>query len=64
MTDNIYLTDVEAAKIMSLSVQTLRNWRCSRRGPSFTKCGRSVRYSQAAIEQFMNENKVETQERF
>lgn len=64
MTSKRYLKDTEAAEIMGLAVQTLRNWRVCRRGPGFSKIGRSVRYTQEAIEQFMQENKVETQGNF
>lgn len=64
MTSKRYLKDTEAAEIMGLAVQTLRNWRVSRRGPGFSKIGRSVRYTPEAIEQFMQENKVETQGNF
>lgn len=58
------MKDTEAAEIMGLAVQTLRNWRCDRRGPSFSKIGRSVRYTPEAIEQFMQKNEVETQGHF
>lgn len=59
-----YLKDTEAAEIMGLATQTLRNWRVCRRGPTFCKIGRAVRYTPEAIEQFMQENKVETQGNF
>jgi predicted DNA-binding transcriptional regulator AlpA len=64
MTNDKYLTDAQAAEIMGLAVQTLRNWRCNRRGPKFFKIGRAVRYSQEAIQQFMDNNVVETQGKF
>ena len=59
-----YLTDVQAAEIMGLAVQTLRNWRCNRKGPKYSKIGRSCRYSQESIQIFMENNLVETQGKF
>jgi predicted DNA-binding transcriptional regulator AlpA len=34
----------QAAKVLGLAVQTLRNWRHERRGPDYRKLGRAVRY--------------------
>ncbi|MGQ9689572.1 MAG: helix-turn-helix domain-containing protein [Desulfobaccales bacterium] len=38
------MNDVEAAKILSSSAQTLRNWRHLGRGPAYSKRGRMIRY--------------------
>lgn len=40
------VTDREAAEILGLAVQTLRNWRYERRGPPYRRIGgRVIRYS-------------------
>jgi DNA-binding transcriptional regulator YiaG len=36
------LDDKAAAKALGMAVQTLRNWRCQRKGPAYIKLGRSV----------------------
>lgn len=44
----------EAATILSASVQTLRNWRWSGKGPRFRKIGaRLVRYHRADLAAFI-----------
>ena len=58
--ERIY-TDKQAAEILGMSVQTLRNWRCERRGPKFCKFGRSVRYSAEALHEFIDQTEVKTQ---
>lgn len=45
-----YLTEVEVAKWLNLSVRTLQGWRLQGHGPAFIKLGRCVRYSSAAIQ--------------
>jgi len=39
-----FVNDVEAAKILSVSPQSLRNWRHLGRGPAYSKKSRLVRY--------------------
>ena len=53
-----YMNDVEAAKFLSLSAQTLRNWRVQSRGPAYSRAGRAIRYDKRDLEEFMNQNKV------
>ncbi len=44
----------EAAAILSVSVQTLRNWRWARKGPLFRKVGqRLVRYHRVDLAAFI-----------
>lgn len=38
------LNDVQAAQLLGLSPQTLRNWRTQRKGPPYVKLGRAIRY--------------------
>ena len=40
----------EAARLLGLSVKTLRRWRWAGRPPAFIKIGRAVRYDPAVIE--------------
>lgn len=54
-----FLNDRAAAEIMGLQVQTLRNWRCSRKGPSYVKAGRAVRYDITDVMSFMQSRRVE-----
>lgn len=43
------LTEVQAAKIISLSVRTLQAWRLRGVGPAYVKVGKAVRYSRADL---------------
>ncbi len=45
----------EAARILGLSVKTLRRWRWAGKGPRFLKIGGAVRYDPADLEAFMRE---------
>jgi predicted DNA-binding transcriptional regulator AlpA len=47
------LQEIAAAKLLGLSVGTLRNWRSQRRGPPWIKMGRSVRYGIADLEKYL-----------
>lgn len=42
----------ETAALLGLSPTTLNGWRVTGRGPVFLKLGKSVRYSDEAIEAF------------
>jgi hypothetical protein len=52
------INDVEAAKVMGLAAQTLRNWRHMRKGPKYLKMGRAVRYDLVDIVEFMKNNTI------
>ncbi|WP_321855565.1 helix-turn-helix domain-containing protein [Paraburkholderia tropica] len=53
------LTDEEAAALLGTSVNTLANWRATRRYPlPFVKVGRLVRYRRTDIEAFITSNLV------
>ena len=48
------VTEYEAAAILCVSVQTLRNWRWQGRGPRFSKIGkRLIRYNRADLTDFV-----------
>lgn len=57
-----YLREHEVAEITGISVQTLRNWRCSRRGFPYTKVGRSIRYFERDIFDFMLQRRIEPEQ--
>ena len=54
-----YVSDIEGAKILSASPQTLRNWRCMWKGPAYSKCGRMVRYKVQDLLDFMAAGRVD-----
>lgn len=54
-----WISEKEAAKIMSVSVSTLRAHRFLRKGLPYIKVGRAVRYSIEDIFKFMEEHKIE-----
>jgi len=46
------LNEHQAARMLGISVNSLRNWRCSRTGPKYYKVGRSVRYHPDDLREF------------
>lgn len=62
--DAKYVSDVEAAKILSVSPQTLRNWRCLQKGPPYTKLpGSIVRYRVQDLFNFMAAGRIDPEAR-
>ena len=59
MSEERYLNEKQAAKLIGLSVQTLRNQRFKRCGLPYVKVGRSVRYDIQDIIPFMDNRKVQ-----
>lgn len=53
------LTEQEAARILGLSVATLRAWRLKSRGPRFVRFGRAVRYLEADIARYMEASAID-----
>ena len=53
------LKDTEAAEFLGVSPQTVRNWRCTHRGPRYVKFGRSVRYRPEDLLEFINQRTIE-----
>ena len=52
------LTETEAAKLLSISPRTLRNWRVLGGGPHYVKVsGRCVRYCYADLNAFINQRR-------
>ena len=58
MEKEVYLKDVQAASVVGLSVQTLRNLRFRGRGPDYVKQGRAVRYPYSALVMWMESKRV------
>ena len=54
-----FVTDLEAAKILSVSPQTLRNYRHLGRGPAYSKRGRLVRYLVHDLFAFMKSGRID-----
>ena len=52
------LNEYEASKYLGLSVITLRNWRCYRKGPKYMKLGRAVRYRIEDLDEYMNQQTI------
>lgn len=48
-----FLTTREAADYLGLKHNTLEAWRCRGDGPRFVKLGRSVRYRQSDLDQWI-----------
>ena len=54
-----YLNEKEVARILGLSVATLRNWRHLRKGPNYVILGsRSVRYEITSVLKFAEERHI------
>jgi len=59
MTLSRLLTPEEVAKLLGTSAQMLAVWRCTQRiNLPYVKVGRSVRYREDAVEQFIRDNEV------
>lgn len=56
---SIWISEKDAAKIMSVSVSTLRAHRFLRKGLPYIKVGRAVRYSLEDIANFMQAHRIE-----
>jgi excisionase family DNA binding protein len=54
------LTQSDAAKLLRLSERTLERLRLTGGGPSFVKCGRSVRYRECDLERWIRERIVDS----
>ncbi len=55
---NKYIDETEASRITGLATQTLRNWRCQRRGFPYVKLKRAVRYDVEDIKKFMINRRI------
>ncbi len=51
-------TEIDVAKLFSLSVETLRQWRSRGKGPIFYKLGGAVRYRASDLETYLKSCQV------
>jgi predicted DNA-binding transcriptional regulator AlpA len=49
-----YLTDVELAEKLHVSLNTIKSWRHRKTGPRYVKMNRLVRYPVSAVEEFIS----------
>ena len=54
--DDRLLTEIQAADLLRLSSRTLQAWRTQRRGPSFVRAGRAIRYRRSDINTWLEQN--------
>jgi predicted DNA-binding transcriptional regulator AlpA len=52
------LDEHQVASLTNISVQTLRNHRCTRRGLPYLKLGRSIRYPLSDVLKFLEARKI------
>lgn len=52
------LNERETAARLGLSVKTLQLWRSQRKGPTYVKVGKAVRYRPEDVERFVMESRV------
>jgi predicted DNA-binding transcriptional regulator AlpA len=57
--ENRLLNENEAATILGLAVQTLRNRRCAKRPPPYVKLGAAVRYKLEDLESLIEKNRID-----
>ena len=57
-TDIKLLNEREVARILGIARQTVANWRFKGKEPRYHKIGRSVRYSLADIEEFIERSRI------
>lgn len=60
MQDHELFKDYEAAKILGLSVHTLRHWRLSKIGPRFNHYNKnSIRYTGKQLREYMEKSEFD-----
>jgi len=57
--DNEFLTPRQLAKRLQVDERTVRRWRIEGGGPPFLKLGGSIRYRNADVEAWINDNRME-----
>lgn len=58
--DDKFLTEVEAATFLGVSVRSLQSWRLTGKGPRFCKFEKAVRYPQSALVRWTSSRAVES----
>jgi hypothetical protein len=59
---NCWISGKEASELLGLNRQTLANWRHLRRGPVYSKLGRSVRYRISDLVSFAESKRIEVKD--
>lgn len=54
------MTEGQAAEYLSVSPATLRCWRGEKKGPTYHKNGRSVRYAKKDLDAWLSSNRILT----
>lgn len=47
------LNDMQSAHLLGVAPGTLRTWRIQGRGPAYVRLGRAIRYTRAALAEFV-----------
>jgi predicted DNA-binding transcriptional regulator AlpA len=55
------LTEDQVSKITALPIRTLQNWRFQRRGLPYIKLGKSVRYKQSVLDEYIKGREVQVE---
>lgn len=64
MENQIVLNDVQAARYLGLSPQTLRNYRsCGNKGPAYHKLGSRCVYKISDLEKYLAERRIDPERR-
>ncbi len=53
-----FLTEIQAAEFLALTVRTLQSWRLRGGGPRYVKCGRACRYRRRELIDWTEANTV------
>lgn len=59
MMQSLAVNEYVAAEMLCVGVQSLRNYRCLRKGPPYVKMGRSVRYLVSDLEAYLTVNRID-----
>jgi len=57
------LTPKEASAILKVSICTLAKWRSEGQGPDYVKTGKSVKYSQNALNEWIGNSTIKTRQK-
>lgn len=55
---NDILTSKEAASYLRVSMITLAKWRGAKKGPTYTRTGRSIKYRRRDLDAYLKKNAV------
>ena len=53
------IDEKKAASMLGVAVQTLRNWRHTRKGPAYIKLGRAVRYRLDDLVEYLDQRRID-----